>query len=281
MPLDEGMASQFSILAWRMPRTEEPGGGALVHRATKSQIRLSNEHFHHCWELVQVTHFYKRGHWDLERKLLFQGEGGRTEEPSCPGSCAPLTTPWTHLKVSFPSELHQPWRLETHPEPTLAVLIASIQAGFPSGTLPGRRPDPSLLGSRPRLPRWNSTRRNADPALPRLGCLASSGTCSGWGGLAGSSTHSPGFPQPPSLLLGLPGNPSASWYLLPTPSTHALAEEKRICAPWDSMRGREKRRLRPCLLRAVFPAASQSSCLLLTKELFQRNTRRLLWWHRA
>ena len=25
-PLEEGMATHFSILAWRIPRTEEPGG---------------------------------------------------------------------------------------------------------------------------------------------------------------------------------------------------------------------------------------------------------------
>ena len=25
-PLEEGMAIHFSILAWRIPRTEEPGG---------------------------------------------------------------------------------------------------------------------------------------------------------------------------------------------------------------------------------------------------------------
>ena len=35
-PLEKGMATRSSILAWRIPWTEEPGGLA------KSQTRLSN-----------------------------------------------------------------------------------------------------------------------------------------------------------------------------------------------------------------------------------------------
>ena len=31
-PLEEGMATHCSILAWRIPGTEEPGGGYMVHR---------------------------------------------------------------------------------------------------------------------------------------------------------------------------------------------------------------------------------------------------------
>ena len=38
-PLEEGMATQSSILAWEIPWTEEPGG--LVHRVTKSRTQLS------------------------------------------------------------------------------------------------------------------------------------------------------------------------------------------------------------------------------------------------
>ena len=37
-PLEKEMATHFSILAWRIPQTEEPGG--TVHRVTKSQTRL-------------------------------------------------------------------------------------------------------------------------------------------------------------------------------------------------------------------------------------------------
>ena len=35
-PLEKGMATHFSILAWRIPWTEEPGG-SIVHGVTKSQ----------------------------------------------------------------------------------------------------------------------------------------------------------------------------------------------------------------------------------------------------
>ena len=38
-PLEEGMATHSSILAWRIPWTEEPGG-ATVHRVAKSWTRL-------------------------------------------------------------------------------------------------------------------------------------------------------------------------------------------------------------------------------------------------
>ena len=39
------MAPHSSILAWRIPLTEEPGGAA-VSGVAKSQTRLSDKHFH-------------------------------------------------------------------------------------------------------------------------------------------------------------------------------------------------------------------------------------------
>ena len=42
--LEKGKATQFSLLAWRIPWTEEPGG-ATIHRVAKSWTRLSNFHF--------------------------------------------------------------------------------------------------------------------------------------------------------------------------------------------------------------------------------------------
>ena len=39
-PLEEGMATYSSALAWRIPWTEEPGG-ATVHGVTESWTRLS------------------------------------------------------------------------------------------------------------------------------------------------------------------------------------------------------------------------------------------------
>ena len=40
-PLEKEMATHSSILAWRIPWTEEPGG-LTVHRVAKSQSPLSN-----------------------------------------------------------------------------------------------------------------------------------------------------------------------------------------------------------------------------------------------
>ena len=46
-PLEEGMETHSSILIWRIPRTEEPGGGGgcpTVHGVEKSQTGLSEFH---------------------------------------------------------------------------------------------------------------------------------------------------------------------------------------------------------------------------------------------
>ena len=43
-PLEEGMATHSSILAWRIPWTEEPGGLQSMG-VPKSRTRLSNFHF--------------------------------------------------------------------------------------------------------------------------------------------------------------------------------------------------------------------------------------------
>ena len=44
-PLEEGTATHSGILAWRIPRTEEPGG-AIVHRVAKSWTRLKQLSMH-------------------------------------------------------------------------------------------------------------------------------------------------------------------------------------------------------------------------------------------
>ena len=41
-PLEKGMVTHSSILAWRIPWTEEPGGLQSVHGVTNSQTRLSD-----------------------------------------------------------------------------------------------------------------------------------------------------------------------------------------------------------------------------------------------
>ena len=45
-PLEEAMATHSSILAWRIPWTEEPGGLDKVHRVTKSQTQLKEFSMH-------------------------------------------------------------------------------------------------------------------------------------------------------------------------------------------------------------------------------------------
>ena len=40
-PLEKGMVTHSSILAWRIPWTEKPGG-LQVHRVIRSQTRLSD-----------------------------------------------------------------------------------------------------------------------------------------------------------------------------------------------------------------------------------------------
>ena len=45
-PLEEEMATHSSILAWKIPWTEEPGG-AIVYGVTKSQTQQQlNRHYH-------------------------------------------------------------------------------------------------------------------------------------------------------------------------------------------------------------------------------------------
>ena len=41
-PLEKGRATHSSILAWRIPRTEEPGGLYTVHGVAKSRSQLND-----------------------------------------------------------------------------------------------------------------------------------------------------------------------------------------------------------------------------------------------
>ena len=53
-PQEEGMAIHSSILAWRIPWTEEPGGLQCVHRVTKSRTRLKRLRTHTCAALPNL-----------------------------------------------------------------------------------------------------------------------------------------------------------------------------------------------------------------------------------
>ena len=44
-PLEKGMATRSSTVAWKISWTEEAGGLHTVHGVAKSQTRLSNKHF--------------------------------------------------------------------------------------------------------------------------------------------------------------------------------------------------------------------------------------------
>ena len=55
-PLEKGMATHSSILAWRIPWTAEPG---RVHEVTKSWTQLSELHFHFHFSIHKIIHHYK------------------------------------------------------------------------------------------------------------------------------------------------------------------------------------------------------------------------------
>ena len=63
-PLEKGMATHSSILAWRIPWTQETA--RLVHGVTKSQIQLSNFHF----TFITENSLYQEM---LRKKVLFSG----------------------------------------------------------------------------------------------------------------------------------------------------------------------------------------------------------------
>ena len=79
-PLEKPKATHSSILAWRIPRTEEPGG-ATVHRVTKSRTRLKRLGTHtcrhawccsifHCWTLNDSSiYFFVIDYWHVTRVL--------------------------------------------------------------------------------------------------------------------------------------------------------------------------------------------------------------------
>ena len=46
-PLEKGMATHFSIIAWRIPWTEEPGM-LHIHKVTRSQTQLKQLSMHPC-----------------------------------------------------------------------------------------------------------------------------------------------------------------------------------------------------------------------------------------
>ena len=56
-PLEEGMASLSSILAWRIPRTEEPGGLQSIGLQSWTRLKQLSTHTHYYLLLPDVTVF--------------------------------------------------------------------------------------------------------------------------------------------------------------------------------------------------------------------------------
>ena len=55
-PLEKEMATHSSILAWRIPRTEEPGGlESLGHK--ESDMTEATQHAHISWDMIMVLVF--------------------------------------------------------------------------------------------------------------------------------------------------------------------------------------------------------------------------------
>ena len=61
-PLEKGMTTHFSVLAWEIPWTGEPTQG-LVHRVTKSRTRLKRQSMH--------THTHTHTHTHLLADRIF------------------------------------------------------------------------------------------------------------------------------------------------------------------------------------------------------------------
>ena len=80
-PLEEGRAAHSSLLAWRIPWTEESGGRATVHGAAESWTRLSDRARTHRCPLAR-----------LQTKLLDGAQvTPRTARPRGPLLCVQLS----------------------------------------------------------------------------------------------------------------------------------------------------------------------------------------------
>ena len=56
-PLEDGMATHSSILAWRIPWTEEPGRWATVHEVSETQLKRLSTHILLYFFLCLSSHF--------------------------------------------------------------------------------------------------------------------------------------------------------------------------------------------------------------------------------
>ena len=67
-PLEEGMATHCSVLAWRIPWTEEPG--ELQSMGSERDTREVTEHRHMCI-CISIALLYTRNSYNTVNKLYF------------------------------------------------------------------------------------------------------------------------------------------------------------------------------------------------------------------
>ena len=70
--LEEGMATHSSILAWRIPWTEEPDG-ATIHEVAKSRTQLSNfyfQTFHGSMKMDKSLNYFKPQFSSVKMRML-------------------------------------------------------------------------------------------------------------------------------------------------------------------------------------------------------------------
>ena len=110
--LEEGMATHSSILAWRIPWTEEPGGlQSLRSRKSRTQLEWPSMHtFCDLGKLIpwaEAKGYHEKGSSFLSRLLrYFVGNDGKAIEKNVfsgwhvahiPSSCWPSLKPFTFL----------------------------------------------------------------------------------------------------------------------------------------------------------------------------------------
>ena len=94
------MATQCSILAWRIPRTEEPGGLHTVHGVTRAcrQSRATKGHIPKCLEIVLRSH-------DKQESASHGGEGVRAFQTEQRWRCGTIWPATRHTAVSAREEM--------------------------------------------------------------------------------------------------------------------------------------------------------------------------------
>ena len=66
-PLEEGMATYFSIPAWRIPWTEKPGGLLSMGSRRFGHVARAHTHTHtHTHTLLNIENVYLMGFLDVE-----------------------------------------------------------------------------------------------------------------------------------------------------------------------------------------------------------------------